>query len=337
MTPATPTTPPPAKRVRPKRPVLAREADSTYWMARYVERTENVARILLSSTECVIDVRDVAPAFLDRQWRSVLRIMHVDDPQCAELGGVALADRVAQIMTFSEENPNSLASCLTRARENARGIREGISSEMWEHLNQLYWSIRSDEARARFQESPHELYNDIISGAMTFHGLTDQTLWHGERWHFAQAGRYFERITCTCRILSELMPSRNEGGPDAPLRNIQWTTILKSCNSLEANRRANPGELDPESIISFLLLAPSFPRSVLFSVTEAKNAVGAISAEVNPRGIDPAELILGRLHAQLKYADPEELLATSLNNLLSQIVHQTAQAAMAVQKSYFLH
>ena len=104
---------------RHKRPVLAREADSTYWMARYVERAENVGRLMQASAECVIDVRDVAPAFMDRQWQSVLRIMHADEPTANAASTVPYGDQVAQLMTLAEENMNSLASCLTRARENA--------------------------------------------------------------------------------------------------------------------------------------------------------------------------------------------------------------------------
>src|SRR3954470_16987128 len=112
-----------------ERPMLAREADSTYWMSRYVERTENVARLLRVSVESMIDVRDVDPQLLEKKWRSVLRIMNVEVPADAPQGPAAFADHIAAFMTFAEENATSLLSCLTRARENARGIREGISSD----------------------------------------------------------------------------------------------------------------------------------------------------------------------------------------------------------------
>jgi uncharacterized alpha-E superfamily protein len=323
---------------RAQRPVLAREADSTYWMSRYVERTENVARLLLASLECMIDVRDVAPALLEKQWRSVLRIMNVDEPAPAAPSAGTFADRVASHMTFGEDNPSSLVACLTRARENARGNREGISSDMWEHLNRHYWSIRSQDARALFLESPHELFKECISGAMTFQGLTDQTLPHDQRWHFAQLGKYFERITFTCRVLQDESGMLRAGAADAPFRNLHWATVLRSCNSHEAHRRANPGEMQPVTIAVFLLLDASFPRSVRHCVRMAKESISAISAEVRPRAVEPAERILGRLQAQLEYADADEFLAADdLAARFDDLIRQTALAALAVQKAYFLH
>jgi len=322
---------------RAERPVLAREADATYWMSRYVERTENVARLLLASMECMIDVRDVAPALLEKQWRAVLRIMNVEEPAAPADSTETFADAVASHMTFDEENPNSLVACLTRARENARGIREGISSDMWEHLNRQYWAIRAPETRTLFQESPHELYKESISGAMSFQGLTDQTLPHDQRWHFAQLGKYFERITFTCRVLAEDTGMLRASAADVSFRNLHWSTVLRCCNSHEAHRRANPGEMEPVTIMAFLLLDPSFPRSVRHCVRMAKESISAISAEVRPRTVDPAERILGRLQAQLEFTDAAEFLAAGLAPRLDHVVQQTALAALAVQKGYFLH
>lgn len=318
---------------RTERPVLSREADSTYWMARYMERAENVARLLLACSECMIDMRDIAPAMLDAQWHSVLRIMHVDEPPASSR---PLAERVAFHMSFAPENPSSLINCLTRARENARGIREGISSDMWEHLNRLYWSIRSDDARDRFIEMPEDLYKECIAGTLNFHGLTDETLPHDQRWHFAQLGRYFERIAFTCRVINKTSSALHDTPAESPLRNLHWSMVLRTCNSQEAFRRTWASELDATSVADFLLLEPRFPRSVRHCVIKVKQAIGAISAEVRPRIADPAERILGRLEAQLEYADPQEFLGPALSSHLEAIQHQIAAAALAVQNSYFL-
>ena len=114
-------------------------------------------------------------------------------------------------MTFDVENPNSLISCVTRARENARGIRENISAEMWENLNTLYWSLRSEDAPARFEDSPDDFYRQVMTGSMLFQGLTDQTLAHDQRWLFTQIGKYLERIDVTCRVIEtkfNILPRR---------------------------------------------------------------------------------------------------------------------------------
>ena len=198
------------------RPVLVREADSTYWMSRYIERVENVARLMLVSVESLLDARDLAPKLLERQWQSVLRIMHVPlPPDSAE----PMAQRISMHMTFREDNSSSLIASLTRARENARGIREGISSDMWEHINMLYWNIRADDAKTKFNEAPAAFLQQIITGAMTFHGITDQTLPHDQRWNFAQLGRFFERIAFTCRTLQDklALAAAQTGPGDVPL------------------------------------------------------------------------------------------------------------------------
>src|SRR6476661_7593365 len=185
------------------RPMLARDADSMYWMSRYVERAEHVARLLLVNSNLLMDVGELAPTLQQRQWQSVMTVFRLDPAQLPGDGAPAIffGPRVAQHMVFDRENPNSLLNCLTRARENARGIRENISAEMWECLNTLYWFIRSDDAQTRFEESPDDFYRHIMSGSMLFQGLTDQTLTHDQGWHFTQLGKYLERIDVTSRVI----------------------------------------------------------------------------------------------------------------------------------------
>ena len=203
----------------PTRPMLARDADSVYWMARYIERAEHVARILWVNSNLLVDVGDLAPALQDRQWESVLTIFHAGRPEKTP-GSIAVWMR--QFMTFAHENPNSIVTCLTRARENARGVRELISSEMWENLNALYWSLQGDDAPRQFEESHDDFFRSIMTGSLMFQGLTDQTIAHDQRWLFAQLGKYLERITVTCRVIETKFNilHQAEAMLEAPLRNI---------------------------------------------------------------------------------------------------------------------
>src|SRR5438552_12548781 len=192
---------------RPPRPMLARDADSVYWMSRYVERAEHIARILLVNSNLLMDVGDLAPELQDRQWQSVLTIMRAGEMNAIPEADAPLpatetptAHRVAQHMTFGADNPNSLFNCIARARENARGVRETISLEMWENLNTLYWTLR--DAPARFDESPEDFYRQVMTGSMLFQGLTDQTMQHDQRWHFTQLGKFLERIDVTARVIA---------------------------------------------------------------------------------------------------------------------------------------
>ena len=318
----------------PPRPMLSRDADSMYWMARYVERAEHVARMLLINSNLLMDVGDLAPHLQQRQWKSVLDVMRVGEMPS---GRDTIATRIQQYMTFNAENPSSLLTCLTRARENARAIRESISAEMWESLNSLYWSISSDDAQGRFDESHDDFYRAIMTGSMLFQGLTDQTLAHDQRWLFAQLAKYFERIDVTARILETRFTILKSAELEATIRNIHWMSVLRSCCSIEAYRRNYSGEMDPHRIASFLILQRNFPRSVRFCVEKAHEAIAAIRSGIASRAIDPAERILGRLTAQLEYAEMNEILAEGIQRYLQNIQGSIADAAMAVQKTYFLH
>lgn len=326
---------------RPSRPIMARYADSMYWMSRYVERAEHVARLLLVNSNLLIDVGDLAPALLQKQWNGLLTIFRMEVPE--ELGEVtpegALRQKVAQHLTFDPDNPNSLLSCLTRARENARSIRENISAEMWENLNTQYWFMRSDDARTRYEESPDDFYRTLMNGSMLFQGLTDQTLARDQRWLFTQLGKYLERIDVTARVIEtkyEILRSA-ESMLEGALRNIHWMGVLRSCCSIEAYRRHHLADMDPMKISAFLILERNFPRSIRFGVDRSHDAITCIRREVNPNGIDPAERILGRLTAQLEYAEVGEILAEGLPSYLQKIQARIAEAALAVQKAYFLH
>jgi uncharacterized alpha-E superfamily protein len=322
---------------RAARPMLSRDADSMYWMSRYVERAEHVARLLLVNGNLLIDVGDLAPALQEKQWMSVLHILRLNenDPDLGSAGSIG--DRVARYMTFNGNNPSSLISCVTRARENARGIRENISAEMWETLNSLYWSIRGDDARSRFEESPEDFYRSIMTGSMLFQGLTDQTMAHDQRWLFTQVAKHLERVDVTCRVIETKFNilQGTDTVLETALRNIHWMAVLRSCCSIEAFRRNHLGEMDPLRVAAFLILERSFPRSIRFSVDQAVDAVAAIRASVNPNGIDPAERVLGRLNAQLEYAEMTEILNEGLPSYLQRIQNSVAEAAVAVQKAYF--
>jgi uncharacterized alpha-E superfamily protein len=321
---------------QPNRPMLARDADSVYWMARYIERAEHIARILWVNSNLLVDVGDLAPALQDRQWESVLTIFHANPPEKSE-GLIAVWMR--HYMTFSRENPNSIINCLTRARENARGVRELISSEMWENLNALYWSLQSEDAPKNFEESHDEFFRSIMTGSLMFQGLTDQTMAHDQRWMFAQLGKYLERITVTCRVIETKFNilHQAEAMLEAPLRNIHWMAVLRSCCSIEAYRRNHVGDMDPLKVAAFLLLENNFPRSVRYSVHHAHEAIAKLRTEINPPTIDNAERILGRLDTQLEYAEMSEILNEGLPAYLQKIQFQIGEAAMAVQKAYFLH
>lgn len=323
----------------PERPMLSRDAENVYWMSRYTERAEHVSRILLVNSNFLMDIGDLAPQHLERQWQSLLRIFRLDETLPAGTTGQSMRQRVGHYMAFSQDNPSSLYNCLSRARDNARAIRENISAEMWEAINKMYWFIRAEDAPAKFEEAPDEFCREIMNGSMLFQGLTDQTMAHDQRWAFTQLGKYFERIDVTCRVIdTKIYTLRGaEATLETPLRNIHWMTVLRSCCSIEHYRRNHFDNLGPIPIASFLLLKSSFPRSVRLSVQNAHLAIAQVRTETSPHEIDPAERVLGRLEAQLEFAETEELVRIGIPSYLAHVQQQIMEASVAIQQRYFLH
>ena len=332
------------------RPMLSRVAEAMYWMSRYVERAEHIARIVLINSNMLIDLGELAPEMQEKQWMGVLRILRLDKrPEVEEF---MLADQVAKesrclignsfARFMAVESSKSIIACITRARENARSIRENISAEMWETLNTLYWNLTGDDVKFRFEEYPQEMFVSVTMGSMLFQGVADQTMPHGQSWQFTQLAKYLERADMICRIVDtnfDILQSAdgNYTAMDTPLRNIQWMGMLRSCCSIEAYQRKHLGDLDPQKLAAFLLLDAESPRNVRYSIDSARTAIAGIASSVHPQQVDQAERILGRLNAQLEFAEPKDITGPALSTFLREVQSHLADASIAIENAYFLH
>jgi uncharacterized alpha-E superfamily protein len=317
------------------RPLLSRVADSVFWMSRYVERSEHVARILKVNTNLLMDVGDLAAVLQERQWLSVMRILAAGPPPD---GTSRLGDRVCRALSLDKLHSASITHCIAQARENARAVRSEISNEMWEQINRNYWTLQADDAAARYDDQPEEFYNRVMLSSMLFQGLTDQTLTHDQRWMFAQLGKCFERIDITCRILDERLSELEavESDLETPEWNIQWMGVLRMCCCIEAYRRQYMSNIDPLAISTFVILEDNFPRSIRSNVATALSAITGIRSSTSPTSLDPAEKILGKLLANLNYMEPAELAQLGPRTVLASIRREIADAAATVQQTYFL-
>lgn len=317
-----------------RRALLSSVADSLYWMSRYVERAEHVARGLRITTNIMMDIGDLSADLHAGQWENLLGLVSMPMPE----GAGSARDRVTRYMTFDPLCPSSLISCINSARENARAVRSEISAEMWESVNTAYLWIRSDEARQRFDEQHEEFYATIMNFSMLFQGLTDQTLSHGQRWLFIQLAKCLERIDMTCRIVQTRMDAYEEIEDvlEPNSRTIQWMTTARMCCGIEGFRRKHLTDFNPIKVADFFLHESIFPRSVRYNVDSALRAIEAIRRITAPEMIDPAERVLGRLQAQLEYASPEEIAQVGVWDYIEKIHMQIMEAGDLVQKTYFL-
>ena len=315
--------------------MLSRVADSLYWMSRYIERAENNARLADVNLEFLLDLANQPQADAQQQWNPIISSLEENELFVAlydELDGKAAIDFV----TLQENNPNSIYSCLTLARENARTTREQISSEMWEQINQLYLFVESDRGKKLLRSSPFEFFKRITVGSHLFQGVTDSTMTHGEGWDFIRIGKLLERADCTSRILDVkyhiLLPSGEKVGGN--IDTIQWMAVLKSCSALEAYRKAYVGQVAPWKVAEFIITHPAFPRSIRFSVDYFDAALHHISGSIESKYTNEAERLSGQLRYDLDYVTIADIFDVGLHEYLEQIQERLVEISDALHSTY---
>src|ERR1044071_2229871 len=215
--------------------MLSRVADSIYWMGRYVERAENVARFIDVNLQLMLDS---SLGQIEQQWRPLVSTTG-DNEDFEKRYREATQRNVIRFLTFDAENPNSILSCIRAARENARSVREIISSEMWLQLNKFYLMVTSAAEDPHGLDSPAQFFDEVKLASHLFTGITDATMTHGEAWHFSRLARKLERADKTSRILDVkyfiLLRTVEEVG--TPFDDIQWAAVLRSASAFEMYRK----------------------------------------------------------------------------------------------------
>src|ERR1700723_3711643 len=260
--------------------MLSRVADSLYWMSRYFERADNASRVL-KATFCLI--LNPAKLWTEERWfRAVSSLAPGTasksvDPQRALFSLVA-----------DPEGTFSIVKCISGARENARQVREEISSEMWEHLNRLFHDVTGFELQPDDDVGAMRVVSLIREGSYRFNGISAATMNHDEAWHFIQLGKYIERACNLCVMLDAYFVVGKHAD------DLDWVGLLSSCAAFEAYCKACTAELKPERIANFLLLKPEFPYSVRYSLARIPEALNSTSAPSFSRRTGKVERLIGR-------------------------------------------
>jgi uncharacterized alpha-E superfamily protein len=311
--------------------MLSRVAESIYWISRYIERAENVARVVDVTLNLILDM----PVGSVQQWQPLVETTG-DTETFARRYGSASKERVVHFLTFDQENPNSISSCLRAARENARSVREIISSEMWEQINGFYLMIGRAASDERTLSSPHSLFQNVKTSSHLFAGVTDATMTHNEGWHFARLGRYLERADKTSRILDVkyflLLPTAQDVG--TTYDDIQWAAVLRSASAFEMYRKKH-GRLSPQRIVEFLLLDKEFPRAVQWCLLRVRGSVHSISGTPDGMFRTPLEHLLSEVCSALAYAQADEIVASGLHQYLDHLQLQMNHVGAGVQDTFF--
>lgn len=315
--------------------MLSRVANSIFWLGRYIERAENNARILDVNLQVTLDDDRTGDEAERIAWEPILATLE-DLTLFKKHSAVTNADAVCEFVTFAKENPNSIRSCVAGARENARTVREYISSEMWERVNSMYLWINSTETRQLYASSAIDFYRHVVDYSHQFHGTTNATLTHGEGWNFLRAGKYLERADSASRILDLkyhiLLPSGEQVGGN--IDTVQWQAVLKSCSAFEAYCKLHPGQVTPWTVVGFVILHDSFPRSIRHCAVQLDTALHQISGVDRTHFSNEAERLSGRLCSDLNYARINDIMSSGLHEYLDGIQHRLNDISAALQDQY---
>src|ERR1700756_494022 len=299
--------------------MLSRVADSLYWMSRYFERADNASRVLKATYGLILN-----PAKFSTEERWVHAVSSLApgvasnkvDPQHALF-----------LLVADMEGSFSIVKCIKAARENARQVREEISSEMWEHLNRLFHDVTGTDLQPDDDTEAMRVVSLVREGSYRFNGISAATMDHDEAWHFIQLGKYIERACNLCVTLDAYFDVGKH--PD----DLDWVGLLSSCAAFEGYCKACTAELRPERIANFLLLKAEFPYSVRYSVDRMYEALTGISDLSLSRRTDNVERLMGRLRSKVTYARIDEIIG-GLHQYLAAIIDQCRELHAAVHELY---
>ncbi len=311
--------------------MLSRVADSLYWLGRYLERAENYARFLDVNFNLSLDL----PPGVKEQWEPLL-IATEDIKAYDERYENYSRENAIFFLAFDKENQNSIISSIQFARENARVVRENISKEVWEALNDLYHYVNNASHRKIWEKgNPQDFFISTKQRVELIYGIGYSSAIRGDGWYFGQIGQCLERSDKTSRILDVkyhmLLPSIKEVG--SPLDFLQWAALLKSVSGYNAYRRYY-GKIEPASVVEYLVLNQHFPRSVYYCIKEAENCLRFIRGN-RDGGYNDAERAIGNLRSDLEFSNIQEIISYGLHEYLDELQIKINTISDKIYDQYF--
>jgi uncharacterized alpha-E superfamily protein len=309
--------------------MLSRVADSLYWMSRYLERAEHTVRVLDVNMGLMLDKSSTSA---EGRWKRVLAALGSPEGVHWENN----YERLVRTLTFDEDMPASVTACLIAARENARQVRDEITSEQWQQLNRMYHWVIQPHSEMGLNTRLNDFLPAVIDGIHLFQGVTDTTMSHGEEWQFIQMGRYLERAAATANLLDLYQPEILHI-PEVAAEGRQyqeWVGLLRCCTAFEAYCKVYTADLTADQILEFLLLNPQFPHSLRYSVDCLRHALVAVQQASGRQSVDELTRISGRLQASLSFVEISDILAQDPGAYLANILQQCRQTHDLIYRFY---
>jgi len=312
-------------------PLLARSAENVFWLARFVERAENLARILEVNETFSRDSQGV------QDWLSIVRL-NADEAAFSAKHSTPNADNVIGFYLTDAANPTSIVAAIANARENARTLRPLVSTEMWVQLNIFHNRLRAIRGDELLPGHLSPLLTEIKEACQTFTGITEGTFYRDEAWYFYRLGRYLERADQTTRLLDTKYHLLSGSDGTAASGDVgQWHAVLRSASGYHAFRRIHSSDLTPARVAEFLLFNPAFPRSVVLCVREVENALSQLKSRHAIRGGNEAAEALDGLHAILAGISIDEILRGGLHDFIDLLQQRFITVTLCLSQAFFGH
>ena len=304
--------------------LLSRVADALYWASRYLERAEHTARLI----DVAVDIS------LGQQVVAGDGVGGICGRLILPPGVPVTSQTLHAIALLDVDNRNSVAACVIAARDNARQVRDEITTEMWEQINALFLRVIQMRSETTAAGQSNYLARSIIQGVHLIEGITDATMNHGEGWQYLQAGRFMERAGATAALLDACFVAG--WGPDAmrPLDQAEWVAVLRACAAVEGYCRQYTAEIRPDRVAEFLLLNADFPRSIRFSARRIEESLVALAKYSGRTSGARAQQLSGRLRASLDYSQIDEVLAEGPHPYLTNVGRQCSHIHLSLYQSY---
>jgi uncharacterized alpha-E superfamily protein len=309
--------------------MLSSTADHLYWMARRVERAENIARILDVTYRMSLLPQGISSP--NQEWEAPLLITGLYR-SFFEKHSESNAANVLDYMALDADNPSSIRACLRSARENGRAVRGAISSEMWETLNATWLKLSGVDADELRESGITSFFDRVKTRSHLFRGVTVGTMLQDEAYHFIRLGTFFERADNTARLLDVkyhvLLPSVRDVGGAADY--YQWGAVLRSLSAFEAYRKIYRGGITPRRVAELLLLRDDVPRSMHACLKDVYQRLQVISG----RSEGECQRLAGELHASLRFGRIEEIFRAGLHEFLTDFLRRMSDLGDEINREF---
>lgn len=295
--------------------MLSRVAEAIYWISRYCERAENVARFIKVNYSLTLDS---SASQLSPQWMPLVYTSGDQDDFNERYTDGSRAN-VLQFLILDPKNPNSIYSCISKARETARTVREILPDSLWEQINRFYLVVKEASEDPETINNAYQFCQSVYLSNFLLVGISDSCMPRDETWHFFQVGRYIERADKTSRIVDVqyylLLPQSTQVG--SPIDIVRWSSLLKSVEALNVYHR-NRGRIIPKKVADFLIFDAHFPRSIQYCILQAHAHLKAIRQSAGIEIVESTEMMARRISDHLKATEIEQVIEGGMHDFIDQ-------------------